>query len=101
MYFGGIKQLILRFGSLVLFQVAQRDEPIGLPPTLGLILKLALFVGLRLRRGPPVGLFQLFEQRRGLERHDDEGSLVLLIRPDSIPTIQLSIRPSETPAHAT
>src|SRR5437588_5624817 len=53
----GSKQLILRFGSLVLFQVAQSDEPIGLPPTFGLILELALFIGIRLRRGPPVGLF--------------------------------------------
>ena len=48
-----------------------------------------------------MGLFQLFEQTRGLARHDDEGSLVLLIRLDSIATIEPSISPCENSAHAT
>ena len=82
--FRRVEQLILfgifRRRRLLLFDVAQGDEPVRMAPPLRLIPEFALTVGIGLRRTGPLRRFQFVDQPRGLARRDDESGSRLLIR---------------------
>jgi hypothetical protein len=64
---------LLRFDGAIslLFGIAQRQEAVGLAPTIGLIEDFALLVGIGLWGRLPGGRLQLLDQPRRLARHHD------------------------------
>src|SRR5215471_7407565 len=86
-----VEQLVLLglvgWARLRLLLVAQSDEPIGFPPALRLVAKLALSVGVRARRALPAGGFQLLYQTRRLARGDDELHPLVLVSCHRLPAV--------------
>src|ERR1700694_1466730 len=83
----GVEELILLAllrVLLLLVLVAQGDKAVGLGPTLWLITKFALLIGVGLGRGLPVGGLQSFQQTRGLAGHDDEVRLGFFVGLDGL-----------------
>src|SRR5260370_8200537 len=92
-----VEQLVLLgFVQLLwlrLLLVPQRHEPVGSFPSLGLVAKLALAVGIGARRPCPPRRLQLLHHSRGLLRRHHEPTSVLLIRLHCLPALQSRIVP--------
>src|SRR3984893_7516043 len=89
---GRIEQLVLlRFAGWLprgLLPVPHGDEAICFSPSLRLISKLALIIGIGARRSLPVGRFQLIHQPRRFACRDDELYALALVSLDRLPAIE-------------
>src|SRR2546427_9006729 len=96
---GQVVLLALSFSVVGLLFVTQSQKAIGLAPSLRLIAKLALPVGIGTRRALPVRSFQFVYQTRGLARHHDEAAAPLLVRFHCFPTVKTRIHPGVDRGH--
>jgi len=93
---------IFRFLFVVwVFSTTERKESVRLAPTVGLIPKFALFVGVRVRRWLPRGCSQFLQEARGFTRHYDEPALEFLVGLHCFPAMETGISPGEKGCHTT